>query len=223
MKKKTFAPSLRATTLCSVLAAHVALANPVVCSPGYWDATCNGRINAGYQTPPTCSSGPGYTTVSAAQWIGSKYSDPVCNYQAPPSCAPGWIQSGPDWNGSSWVNLGCTAPSPPPKTIVSATGFWVWADCGSYLGGSKTGPIPLAVYQNNWSDGSTTYYQFFFGKQYPVSVDSQGRYYVNELGDNWDTDQGNGYPLASLYETAAGDPSASIPPQPAYACSGSNH
>ncbi|MGF6547128.1 hypothetical protein QFZ96_002199 [Paraburkholderia youngii] len=212
-----------ALAVCAVLVGHAAVAGPVRCSVNNQDSTCVGHITTVWQTAPTCPTDPGWTTVAAAQWIGSQYTAPQCNYQAPPSCAPGYDQTSLDWNGSAWVNLTCIPRTPPPKTIVSATGFWVWADCGSYLGGSKTGPIPLAVYQDIWSDGSTTYYQFFFGKQYPVSVDSQGRYYVNELGDNWDTDQGNGYPLASLYETAAGDPSASIPPQPAYACSGSNH
>ncbi|MGF6649570.1 hypothetical protein OKW34_000132 [Paraburkholderia youngii] len=109
-------------------------------------------------------------------------------------------------------------------TIVSTTGFWVWADCGSYNGASKTGPIPLAVYQNAWSDGSSTYFQYYFGKQYPVSVDGKGRYYVTSIGDNWDTyPDGSLYPAASLYEVGGGYPGASIPPQPNYACSGSNH
>ncbi|ADG20615.1 hypothetical protein HDG35_007086 [Paraburkholderia sp. JPY681] len=210
--------------VCALLCSHAVLAGPVRCSVNNQDSTCVTQITTGWQTAPTCSSGPGYTTVSAAQWIGSKYSDPVCNYQAPPSCAPGWIQSGPDWNGSSWVNLGCTAPSPPPKTIVSITGFWVWGACETFTNGNKSGSMPTAVYQNNWSDGSTTYFQYWFGNQYPVLMDGQGRPYVTSIGDNWDTyADGNTWPLASLYAVAAGYPGASIPPQPAYACSGFNH
>ncbi|MGF6472617.1 hypothetical protein QFZ89_007868 [Paraburkholderia youngii] len=213
-----------ALAVCAVLLSHAAVAGPVRCSVNNQDSTCVGHITTVWQTAPTCPTDPGWTTVAAAQWIGSQYTAPQCNYQAPQECPSGFTQTSPPvWTGSNWTLPLCQPVTPQKPTIVSATGFWVWADCGSYLGGSKTGPIPLAVYKDIWSDGSTTYYQFFFGKQYPVSVDSQGRYYVNELGDNWDTDQGNGYPLASLYETAAGDPSASIPPQPNYACSGSNH
>jgi hypothetical protein len=211
--------------VCTMLGSHAAMAGPVRCSVNNQDSTCVGQITTAWQTPPTCPTTPGYTTVAVAQWIGSQYSAPQCSYQAPPSCAPGWIQTGPDWNGSSWVNLGCSSPAPPPApTIVAATGFWVWADCGSYNNAQVTGPIPLAVYRDTWSDGSTTYYQVYFGNHYPVSVDSKGRYYVTSLGDNWDTySDGSAYPLASLYEVAALDPGVSIPTKPVYACRGGNH
>ncbi|MGF6637111.1 hypothetical protein OKW35_000150 [Paraburkholderia sp. MM5477-R1] len=123
MTEKTVIPSLRAAVLCSALLAHVVLANPVVCSPGYWDATCNPRIAAGYQAPPTCSQDPGWTTGSAAQWQGSHFSSPQCNYQAPPSCPAGYSTiSGPSWNGSSWVGLACAIP-PPPSQGTCQYGF----------------------------------------------------------------------------------------------------
>ena len=216
-----------ALVICTVVGSDVAMAGPVRCSVNNQDSTCVGQITTAWQTPPTCPSTAGYTTVAAAQWIGSQYSAPQCNYQAPPSCPSGYDQTGPVWNGSTWVNLSCTPHAPPPPTtptITSATGFWVWADCGSYNNAQVTGPIPLAVYRDIWSDGSSTYYQFYFGKQYPVSIDSKGRYYVTSLGDNWDTyPDGSAYPLASLYEVAALDPGVSIPAKPVYACRGGNH
>lgn len=249
MNRKVFLPSQRAVTVCAVLVAHIAMANPVVCSPGYYDATCNGKIAAAYQTPPSCSTGPGWTTVTSAQWIGSQYSAPQCSYQAPPSCPANWVTAvGPSWNGSSWVGEVCQPPAAPGPdtcqygfssgpswngsswvytcnsapaipTIVSVTGFWVWADCGSWNQAQTTGPIPIAVYQNNWSNGSVTYFQYYFGKQYAVSVDSKGRYYEVSHGDNWDTyPDGSLYPLSSLFEVTGGYPGASMPAQPAYMC-----
>ncbi|MGF6960710.1 hypothetical protein FSB64_35375 [Paraburkholderia sp. JPY454] len=213
-----------ALAVCAVLVSHAAVAGPVRCSVNNQDSTCVGHITTVWQTAPTCPTDPGWTTVAAAQWIGSQYTAPQCNYQVKPGCAPGSIQSGPDWNGSTWVNLVCVTPSPPPLTIVSTTGFWVWGACETFTNGNKSGSMPTAVYQNNWSDGSTTYFQYYFGKQYPVLMDGKGRPYVTSIGDNWDTyADGNTWPLASLYAVAVGYPGASIPPQPAYACSGFNH
>jgi hypothetical protein len=209
--------------VCTLLASHTVIAGPVRCSVNNQDSTCVGQITTAWQTAPTCPSTPGYSTVAAAQWMGSQYSAPQCHYEPAASCPAGYDQSGPVWDGSDWGNLTCIPQAPPTPTIVSITGFWVWADCGSYNQATTTGPIPIAVYQDTWSDGSATYYQFN-GKQYPVSVDRKGRYYVTAMGDNWDTyPDGSLYPLASLYEVGALDPSASIPPRPAYACSGSNH
>jgi hypothetical protein len=210
--------------LCLALASGASIAGPARCSPGNQDSSCVGVISTAWQAPPTCPTDAGWTTLAAAQWIGSQYTAPQCKYQPAPGCPPGYvIQSGPTWNGSSW-DLSCAPQAPHNPIVVSATGFWVWVDCGSYNGGVVTGPMPVSVYKDTWSDGSVTYYQGP-GDKFPVAVDSHGRYYATVLGDNWDTNQGNGYPLPSLYYTGAGDPSVSIPPQPAYACSGAggNH
>ena len=96
-----------------VTASSATMAGPVRCSVSNQDSTCVGHLTTAWQTPPTCPNQPGWTTAAPAQWIGSRYSAPQCNYQAPPTCPNGFNQtSAPSWNGSSWVGLGCAA-SPP--------------------------------------------------------------------------------------------------------------
>jgi hypothetical protein len=99
--------------LCLVLAAATGGAAPVRCSWGYQDSTCTAGLARAPAPAPTCSTDPGWTTVSSARWIGSQYSAPQCNYQAPPSCPTGYMQTAaPSWNGSSWVGLACAVPPP---------------------------------------------------------------------------------------------------------------
>lgn len=135
MKTKASLTSIRMTLFCSILSANIAMAgNPVVCTPGYYDATCNAPISRPYQTPATCSTGPGWTTVASASWIGSQWTAPQCSYTPPPTCAPGYDQTGaPWWNGSSWVGLSCqpSAPKDPSSMCnaqvpaeYTATGSW---------------------------------------------------------------------------------------------------
>ncbi|SIT34877.1 conserved exported hypothetical protein [Paraburkholderia ribeironis] len=203
--------------VCTMLGSRAALAGPVRCSVNNQDSTCVGHLTTAWQTAPTCPSTPGYTTITPAKWIGSQYSAPVCNYQAPPVCPPATTQtSAPTWTGSSWTPAFCQ-PTTPPLTIVSATGFDVWEDCAAFTNGSKSGTMPVLLYQATWSDGSTSYYQYWTGQRLPVLPDSSGNFYLTSFGDNW--------PDASLYPTGAQnpDPSAPPPPDPAYACSGSNH
>ncbi|WP_175961286.1 hypothetical protein [Burkholderia pyrrocinia] len=89
-----------------------AFAGPVRCSYGFEDSTCAPNVYAAAQPAPTCSTDAGWTTTAAAQWIGSRWSSPSCNYQAPPACSAGSTQTqAPSWNGSSWVGLVC-APNP---------------------------------------------------------------------------------------------------------------
>ncbi|MGF6267347.1 hypothetical protein OKW49_008341 [Paraburkholderia youngii] len=201
--------------LCLALASGTSIAGPARCSPGNQDSSCVGMITTAWQAPPTCPTDAGWTTVAAAQWIGSQYSAPQCNYQAPPSCAPGYDQTSLDWNGSAWVNLTCIPRTPPPKVIVSATGFWVWEDCASFTNGNKSGQMPILLYQATWSDGSTSYYQYQSSGRKTALQDSSGNWYLTELGDNW--------PDASLYYMGMVDPSNPGPAMPAYACSGFNH
>jgi len=106
-----------------VTASSAAMAGPVRCSVSNQDSTCVGHLTTAWQTPPTCPNQPGWTTAAPAQWIGSQYSAPQCNYQAPPTCPNGFNQtSAPSWNGSNWVGLGCAA-SPPalPETAQLAS------------------------------------------------------------------------------------------------------
>ncbi|AXF12745.1 hypothetical protein CUJ91_32765 (plasmid) [Paraburkholderia graminis] len=96
-----------------VTAGSAAMAGPVRCSVSNQDSTCVGHLTTAWQTPPMCPNQLGWTTAAPARWIGSQYSAPQCNYQAPPTCANGFNQtSAPSWNGSSWVGLGCAAPPP---------------------------------------------------------------------------------------------------------------
>lgn len=84
------------------------------CSSGFQDSTCLTRLVHGTIAPPTCSTAAGWTTTSSATWIGSGYTSPQCNYQAPPSCPSGYTEtSAPVWTGSSWTAPGCAAPPPP--------------------------------------------------------------------------------------------------------------
>ncbi|QTO47441.1 MULTISPECIES: hypothetical protein [Burkholderia cepacia complex] len=90
----------------------MAFAGPVRCSYGFEDSTCAPDLYAAAQPAPACSTSAGWTTTASAQWIGSRWTSPSCNYQAPPTCSAGSTQTqAPSWNGSSWVGLGC-APNP---------------------------------------------------------------------------------------------------------------
>lgn len=94
------------------------------CSYGWQDSSCVTPVYRAAQTPPTCSTDPGWTTVAAAQWIGSRFSAPQCAYQAPPSCPADYDQeSSPVWNGLSWVGLACIprAPAHLPPTAICAS------------------------------------------------------------------------------------------------------
>jgi len=94
---------------------ELALANPVLCSPGYQDSTCPTPIARGPVPAPQCSSGAGWTTTSNPVWQGAYWSSPGCSYQPPPSCPPGYNQTtSPIWYGSSWGAPGCTPSTPPP-------------------------------------------------------------------------------------------------------------
>jgi hypothetical protein len=100
---------------CALLSGSAAVAGPVRCSVNNQDSTCVGHLTTTWQTAPTCPNQPGWTTIAAAQWIGSQYSAPQCNYQAPPSCPPGTTQAaGATWNGANWVGLWCLPNTPPP-------------------------------------------------------------------------------------------------------------
>ncbi len=107
---------LRAILICAVLlGSRIAVANPVLCSPGYQDSTCVTPISRAPIPAPQCSSGAGWTTTASPAWQGAQWSSPGCNYQAPPTCQAGYTQtSAPSWNGSTWVGLACQPPAPPP-------------------------------------------------------------------------------------------------------------
>lgn len=109
--------------MCLAAAGGHAVGGPLRCSAGNQDSTCAPHVSSAWQTPPTCPAQPGWTTVASAAWIGSQYSAPQCNYQAPPSCPAGYSTvSAASWNGSSWVGLGCAIP-PPPTQGVCQYGF----------------------------------------------------------------------------------------------------
>jgi hypothetical protein len=96
--------------------AQVSFAQDTDCSPGSQDATCIQPIRHGVVPPPVCSTAAGWTTVTQAKWIGSGYTAPACNYQAPSACstAAGWTTITPAvWNGSSWSAPNCSYQAPP--------------------------------------------------------------------------------------------------------------
>ncbi|WP_205814950.1 hypothetical protein [Burkholderia sp. Ac-20345] len=96
--------------------ANLVFAGPARCSYGNQDSTCVNPIRSAPIAQPQCSTGAGWTTVSASVWQGSQWSAPQCNYQAPPTCPSGYDQqSAPVWNGSSWVGIVC-APQAPQVT-----------------------------------------------------------------------------------------------------------
>lgn len=117
---------------------NTASAAPVRCSPGYQDASCASPLSAPPQTPPSCSTDAGWQTITAATWIGSKYSTPVCSYTAPPTCPSGSTQATPaTWNGTEWLGLICrprtqTCPAGQtwdgtacvPSTCLTEGGTW---------------------------------------------------------------------------------------------------
>lgn len=99
--------------VCWLTMAGHADAAPVRCSYGYQDSTCTTPLRNGPIPQPLCSTGPGWTTTTAAVWQGARWSAPQCNYQAPPSCPAGQVMtSAPMWNGSSWSQPVCQLPAP---------------------------------------------------------------------------------------------------------------
>lgn len=188
------------TALSLLLAADIAIATPVVCSQGYWDATCNGRVNAGYQTPPTCSTDAGWTTVGAATWQGSHFSSPQCKYEARPQCLTGWEEiSAPSWNGSEWVGQVCRMPQQPGPTACEygfASGptwtgsAWTWTcnaaptvTCESQAakqgytinrGFGTTGPFTGYYVNFDGSYGHGSYLETQYGATGPTGYDQCG-------------------------------------------------
>ncbi len=119
------------TLVTGIFAGHSAFAQSAAgCGAGNQDSTCLGRVTAAPQTPPACSTAAGWTTVAPAQWIGSQYSAPQCNYQAPPPpCPDGDTTTSPaSWNGSEWIGPTCAAPPPPS----CPSGFQCAADGNPY-------------------------------------------------------------------------------------------
>ncbi|TDA45584.1 hypothetical protein EVG18_20820 [Burkholderia pyrrocinia] len=91
---------------------------PIPCTPGYQDSTCAAPLRNGAIPQPQCQSGAGWTTVSASVWQGSRWSQPQCNYAAPPpGCPSGWGTASPaTWTGTNWTAPVCTAPAQDPST-----------------------------------------------------------------------------------------------------------
>ncbi len=148
---------------CVVLGGRSALAGPARCSVNNQDSTCVGQVVTAWQVAPTCSTAAGWTTVVPASWIGSQYSAPQCNYQAPPTCPSGYDQTPPaSWDGSNWVGLGCTprSPPPPPNDPASAcaaavpggytsSGSWQQVN-GGYIWDSMAQGAGISGYSSEW-------------------------------------------------------------------------
>ncbi|RQS45113.1 hypothetical protein DID99_33345 [Burkholderia sp. Bp8986] len=91
---------------------------PIPCTPGYQDSTCAAPLRNGAIPQPQCQTSAGWTTVSASVWQGSRWSEPQCNYAAPPpGCPSGWGTASPaTWTGTNWTAPVCTAPAQDPST-----------------------------------------------------------------------------------------------------------
>jgi hypothetical protein len=104
--------------ICVSLGSQAVLAGPVLCSVNNQDSTCLTPITTVWQTAPTCPESAGWTTITPAQWIGSQFSAPQCNFQKRPTCPNGFTETSPPiWDGSSWSALGCAVPPPALPTM----------------------------------------------------------------------------------------------------------
>lgn len=178
---------------CMLAASQNTLSAPARCTSGYQDSTCPPALSAAPQTAPTCSTAPGWTTLSAAKWQGAYYSAPQCNYQAPPSCADGYAQTGPDWNGTAWVNLICTPSTPQIPdvgTVCSANLPAGWTVSGPYSG--SVSATPPAGYQIAWYSGSTS-----------VLTDKCGATYTESILECWTKTGSNDFYKWAYYTTHA--------------------
>jgi hypothetical protein len=202
---------------CTLLAARAAVASPIICSPGYEDATCGTPILHAAEVAPTCSTSPGWTTVSAAQWIGSGYSEPTCSYQPPPTCPAGYNETAaPVWDRAQWTEGECTSAEPPdgPSTPTAPDGYPLatllsycgmrtmgaahtqsgapetW-ECTHSLVGASRSPATIA----GFAAGSSTYWLAPSSVAYSGNQQTQGQW-VTYLSLN-------GNPVPSGYVNAA--------------------
>ncbi|SEI23754.1 hypothetical protein SAMN05192544_104934 [Paraburkholderia hospita] len=165
--------------ICVSLASEAVLAGPVRCSVNNQDSSCLTPITTAWQTAPTCPPSAGWTTIAPAQWIGSQYSAPNCNYQSPPTCPGGFHETvGASWNGSSWVGQQCQPNATQPTDPVTVC----TAAAASH--GLSFGPATAIVNKKQDAHG-VTYLDFF--PTYGVYYDEAG-YSGNEwiLGCNVD-------------------------------------
>lgn len=203
--------------MAAAISAPEVLAHPIDCTPRYSDSHCVTPISTGVTPPPTCPSAPGYSTITPAVWAGYKWSQPVCSdYQAPPSCPPGDIQTGPTWNGVSWVGLSCVMPAThdPVSTCLSAASSGnimvqsIWVPNRRYVAASQFtqivsffqvtsgGPVQnwtwptytLAEYQGNYIQAAVSYLQL------PLTAKYTNTWYAaTYTGPSFMNDIGNPY------------------------------
>ncbi|PXX05653.1 hypothetical protein C7399_14026 [Paraburkholderia tropica] len=181
--------------LCTPIISNAAFAAPVRCTNGYQDSSCTPKLVNAPQTPGACPAAAGWTTAVAAVWQGSQYSSPQCQYQAPPTCAPGYTQiSGPDWNGVAWVDLMCqpTLPARPDiPTQCMAQLPSGWTVNGTYSG-SASSAVPPAGYQISWYTGSTS-----------LLTDKCGTTYYETILECWSTTSDSLFYKWAYYTTHA--------------------
>ena len=141
-------------TCWALLFTRTAFAQDHGCEPGFQDNTCIPRLLHDVIPSPECSTAAGWTTVTSAKWIGSGYTTPVCNYQAPSTCstAPGWTTLTPaKWDGSEWSQAQCSYQAPPTcPTGYTESGAPAWNGAG-WVGLSCVPPPPQNVCPNGFS------------------------------------------------------------------------
>lgn len=151
---------------------------PVPCTPGYQDSTCAVPLRNGAIPQPQCQSGAGWTTVAASVWQGSHWSQPQCNYAAPPGCPSGYGTASPaTWTGTYWTAPVCTAPAQDPSTRD-------WAQiCTDAVRNYQNGQYRMTFNNNEfirfqWGDGVVTMNGGGWGKG-PLYYDGDYR------GNDW--------------------------------------
>jgi hypothetical protein len=169
------------------LIAHIGLATPILCSPGYQDATCLTPFVSAAAPAPACRTDPGWTTTAPAVWQGSQWSQPQCSYQAQQVCPVGTTTVSPStWTGSSWTQPTCQVQAPqPPQALTPAD---LAASCNQYARqrgffsdgddalGNYVGPGPNVFTPSGLLHGN----EFIAEGELPLSVDNP----VNVITDS---------------------------------------
>jgi hypothetical protein len=175
---------------CLLLVGRPAIAGPLHCAYGNQDSTCVGTISAAWQAAPACSPAPGWTTVAAATWIGSQYTAPQCNYQAPPSCPGGYAQQGsPSWNGAAWVGLVCVPNPTPPDPSAQCTaslpaGFTFGSQAGFNPGSWDNPSFSPGGYVYGLPRSDTVYAASLYGPPYQDACGTSNPDYIGYCGVN---------------------------------------
>jgi hypothetical protein len=137
-----------------------------------------------------------YGTTTYGGWVEENF---LCTQIPPaPTCPTGETEvSAPYWDSTTntWVGIVCQVP-------ITYTTFFYPIDCVAY-NDHWSGTTDALIYEEN-NAGVISYFQMVHSEsgwnQFAVNKDSQGRYYVVALGDEWgETGSATGEPVDPLY------------------------